>query len=322
MKISYLPQANIDKQKWDHCIDTAANGLIYAYSFYLDAMSKNWDALIVNDYEMVMPLTWNKKYGISYLRQPFFIQQSGIFGNSSFTEDVTKQFIKQALNLFPFAEINLNFANEYNSSGATKCNLILPLDNTIAEIEKHFKNDLIKNIKKANKNNLIYRPSEEIKTAIESYKNTYSERFYIPQKAYEDFFQLCLLLKKKKQLLVRKVNSKDEKLLAIAIFLKDKKRVYNIMSTTFPEGRSLEANHFLLYELIKEFSGQNLILDFEGSEIQSINFFYRKFGAIEQPYPFVRINNLNTLQRFFKNLSDQYKFSKKKIEPGISSEVK
>ncbi|HSQ44739.1 MAG TPA: hypothetical protein VLM16_07060, partial [Ginsengibacter sp.] len=83
MKISYLPQANIDKQKWDRCIDAAPNGLIYAYSFYLDAMSKNWDALILNDYEIVMPLTWNKKYGVYYLYQPFFTKALGIFGNIS-----------------------------------------------------------------------------------------------------------------------------------------------------------------------------------------------------------------------------------------------
>ena len=84
------------------------------------------------------------------------------------------------------------------------------------------------------------------------------------------------------------------------------------MSTTFPDGRKPGANHFMLYEFIKEFSGQNLILDFEGSEIPSINFFYKKFGAIEQPYPFVRINKLKPLHRLLKSLSDQYKSYNKK----------
>ncbi|HWH62966.1 MAG TPA: GNAT family N-acetyltransferase [Ginsengibacter sp.] len=311
MKISYLQYEDINKEKWDHCIDTAPNGLIYAYPFYLDAMSKNWSALVANDYEIVMPLTWNRKFGVSYLRQPAFTQQSGLFGNIPFTENVTEEFLNKALKLFPFAEINLNYANEYKKGTTERCNLILPLNNSFAEIEKSFKNDLKKNIKKANKNSLIYTSSEEIENAIESYRNIYSAKLHTSQKDYENFRKLCFILKEKEQLLVRKVNSKDEQLLAIAIFFKDKKRIYNIMSTTFSEGRSMEANHFLLHELIKEFSGQNLILDFEGSEIPSINFFYRKFGAIEQPYPFVRINNLNRLQRFFKNLSDHYKFSKR-----------
>jgi hypothetical protein len=313
LKITYLPQANIDKQKWDRCIETAGNGLIYAWSFYLDAMSKNWDALIMNDYEAVMPLTWNKKYGIYYLYQPAFTQQSGIFGNLPFTEYVTEIFLKKALEQFPFAEINLNFANEYKSPAAKRCNLILPLNNSLTEIEKCFKNDLKKNIKKANRNNLVYSSSGKIENAIELYKSTYSTRLSTSEKDYENFLQLCFLLKKKGQILVRKVNSGNDQLLAIAIFLKDKKRIYNIMSTTLPEGRNLEANHFLLYELIKEFSGQNLILDFEGSQIPSIRFFYKKFGAIEQPYPFVRINKLKPWQRLIKNLKDHIKFLKKKL---------
>ena len=61
LKIQYLTHYQIDKAKWDDCIGKADNGLIYAYSFYLDQMSKNWDALVLNDYAAVMPLTWNRK---------------------------------------------------------------------------------------------------------------------------------------------------------------------------------------------------------------------------------------------------------------------
>ena len=65
--IKYLRHQEVDKSKWDNCIDKADNGLIYAYSFYLDHMAKQWDALVLNDYEAVMPLTWNKKFGFYYL---------------------------------------------------------------------------------------------------------------------------------------------------------------------------------------------------------------------------------------------------------------
>ena len=82
MAINYLTYQQIDKVKWDACIKEASNGLIYGYSFYLDTMSKNWDALVLNDYEAVMPLTWNKKYGICYLYQPPFTASLGIFGQS------------------------------------------------------------------------------------------------------------------------------------------------------------------------------------------------------------------------------------------------
>ena len=81
MPIRYVTYQQIDKAKWDACIASVDNGSIYAYSFYLDTMAKHWDALILNDYEAVMPLTWNKKYGIAYLYQPFFTASLGIFSS-------------------------------------------------------------------------------------------------------------------------------------------------------------------------------------------------------------------------------------------------
>src|SRR5215210_9046404 len=94
--VSYLPNANIDKAKWDKCIDAASNGLIYAYSFYLDSMAKHWDGLVLNDYEMVMPLTWNKKYGFYYLYQPFLCASLGVFGN-----DLNAGLIESFLHAIP-----------------------------------------------------------------------------------------------------------------------------------------------------------------------------------------------------------------------------
>jgi len=307
LEITYVKHVDIDKKKWDHCINNATNQLIYAYSYFLDAMSETWDALVFNDYKMVMPLTWNKKYGISYLRQPAFSQQLGIFGSSSFDDNLIQTFIDKAVEHFPFIEINLNFANHNKSTTAIRCNLILPLNKSFAETEKDFKTDLVNNVKKAKKNNLVYESSDEIENASAHFKDAYSSRMNITERNYNNFLRLCFLLKDKSQILVRNVNSIEGKLLATGLFLKDKRRIYNLMSTVFPEGRKLEANHFLFYKLIEEFSMQDLILDFEGSEIPGINHFYRNFGSMEQNYFFVKINKLPPIKWLLKSTVDKYK---------------
>src|SRR5436190_18292486 len=109
--IQYLTQKQIDKKKWDACIAGSSNGLIYGYSFYLDALAMQWDALVLNDYEAVMPLTWNRKYGIKYLYQPPLTPQLGIFAVSPVTEKLIDGFIQQANKHFRFAEIFLNYSN-------------------------------------------------------------------------------------------------------------------------------------------------------------------------------------------------------------------
>lgn len=309
MRISYIKHADINKQKWDRSIENAPNGLLYAYSYYLDVMSENWDALVMNDYEAIMPLTWNKKFGIAYLRQPAFTQQLGIFGNCIFDNNITETFVNKALSLFPFAEINLNYSNEYKKATAIKSNFILSLNQSFIEIEKGFRKDFVKNIKN---NHLIFSASEDIEKAIVLFKNNYSERIDTSEKEYENLLQIYKVLKTKKQLLVREVSTNNGTLLASGIFLKDSKRIYYVMSATLKEGRKREANYFLLYHVIKEFSNQNLIFDFEGSEIPSIKLFFKKFGAVEQPYPFVKLNHLPLWKKTIKRIYDYYKDRPKK----------
>src|SRR3984957_7237734 len=81
--IRYLHRNEIDTEKWDRCIINASNGLIYARSFYLDSMAENWSALVEGDFQNVMPLTWNKKFGFTYLYQPYFTKSLGVFGQNS-----------------------------------------------------------------------------------------------------------------------------------------------------------------------------------------------------------------------------------------------
>ena len=308
MRIIRVHHADIDKEKWDRCIDNAANGLIYGYSYYLDIMSPNWDALVVNDYEVVMPLTWNKKLGISYLRQPVFTQQLGIFASSFIDNDVTKAFLKKAMEEFSFAEINLNYGNEYKQAAVMWPNSILLLNKPFIEIEKNFRKDFVKKIKN---NNLVYDIDDDVEKVISLFIKNYSGRIHASPQDYKNVLRLYLLLKNKEQLFIRKVSAPDGELLSIAIFLKDKRRIYYVMSITLPEGRKKESNYFLLYHVIKEFSYQDLVFDFEGSAIPSIQLFFKKFGSIEQSFPAIRINHLPLFIKEAKQIYDYLKFDRK-----------
>ena len=88
-QIHYVKRHELHAAKWDDCISRSVNGLIYAYSFYLDAMAGDWDALVMNDYEAVIPLPWRRKWRISYLYQPFLTAQLGVFGNHLSVQTVT-----------------------------------------------------------------------------------------------------------------------------------------------------------------------------------------------------------------------------------------
>ena len=275
---------------WDACIINSSNGLIYARSWYLDAMSPGWEALVYKDYIVVMPLTVSKKMGISFLSQPAFSQQLGIIGPVDFPDEVVQKFILFASSRFSLVEINLNFKNEF-IAGKEKCNLILDLGQPFENIKSGFRNDLIT---KAERAKLIVEETIDYKEAIHLFRKSYGNRVsHVKKKHFDQLSKICEHLKKTSNLIVKRVVTREGDLLANALFFRDEKRIYYIMSATLPEGRKLNANAFLLHEMIKEYSGSKYIFDFEGSSIPSINFFFRKFNPVEQNYPIVRINNLH-----------------------------
>ncbi len=156
--LRYLPRAVINIESWDRCISHAPNGLIYAYSFYLDNMARHWDGLVWGDYECVMPITWNKKLGISYLYQPPFTASLGIFGNK-ITDSLIMEFIRSIPSRYKLVEIDMNFGNKLslpNQDIHLRENYILDLNNPYEKIYAGYRDNIKRNCKKAQQLNCRY----------------------------------------------------------------------------------------------------------------------------------------------------------------------
>jgi hypothetical protein len=302
--IKYVSYQDIDKQKWDDCIAGSINSLIYAQSFFLDGMSAQWDALVLNDYEAVMPLCWKQKWGIKYLYQPAFIQQGGIYFRKPLPQDIPFQFYKELNKQFRFAEMALNFANPavtlpgFNFS--KRNNYILDLKPSYDIISLAYSKNAGKELRRLKKFNLKYVSSGDTSEAIEMYGQLYAHGMSYSKTDYDHFKKLCTSLVIEKNVFVRQVRDEANVLLALVLLLKDESRLYNIISCILPEGKKYSANYFLYDELVKEFSGQALLLDFEGSDVEGIKYFYEKFTQQNQSYLFMKYNRLPWLLKLFK----------------------
>lgn len=307
VKIQFLRNEQIDKGKWDACIRLSLNSMMYAQSGYLDAMADHWDALIYGDYEAVMPLTWRKKFGIRYLYQPAYTQQLGIFSPHPLQEDLLQLFIQTARKQFRFCEIFLNYENQIKHANNLSCTLMnrtnftLKLDRPHEEIQHEYKDSLVQDINKAVKNGLMYLHDVEFRRIIDENKDFLSGKSTaIHKKDFNRFYILCDRLKANGMCFSRGVKGNGGELLAKVILLKDHARIYNIMSVTTAKGRELRANHFLYDSILKEFECSGWIFDFEGSDLPGVNMFYKSFGGINQPYYFLKYNDLPGWLRIFK----------------------
>lgn len=298
--IQYLSNKEINKQLWDECIDSAGNGLIYAYSFYLDALADNWDALVLNNYEAVMPLPWKKKYGVHYLYQPFLTAQLGLFGNK-ITAQLLESFLKKISSRFRLWEFSLNHQNLFSIGGFNmyeRMNYVLDLKPSYENLYSNFRNNIKRNIKKSiqygcyAKNGVAL--NDIMVLAQEQSKNSAGKEF-------EKFRNLYEMLKGKNAAKTYGVYSAKNELLTSCVFTFSHNRAYYILVGNHPNGRTLGASHALIDTFIKDHAGQNLLLDFEGSDIRNLAFFYSSFGAREEKYPAIKLNKLPWYIKWMKD---------------------
>jgi len=294
----YLQHHDIDKSKWDECIRSASNGLIYAYSFYLDHMSKHWDALVLDDYAAVMPLTWNKKFGIYYLYQPPFVASAGVFGNG-IDDAVVQQFIAAIPAKFRLIDINLNAGNDL-PNGDLRQNFILSLRNAYETISANYRQNVKRNIKKAIDAGCVARKDVDVKNIIDIAKSQLQTVVKISEWEWQQFEKLFHFLSSKGQTTTYGIVGSGGELLASAVFFFSNKRAYYILVGNHPNGKTLGASHYLIDRFIADQAGQDLVLDFEGSDIHSLAYFYSSFGAKQEIYPVLKINRLPFYLRWLK----------------------
>ena len=301
-QIKYLQHKEIDKAKWDACITIAHNGLIYGYSFYLDCMAMHWDALVLGDYEAIMPLTWNKKYGFYYLYQPAFTASLGVFGKN-LNKGMIDDFVSMIPTKFKLVEISLNSGNIIGDSkpfSLLRSNYILHLNRSYEEISKAYRDNHNRNIKKAFQLGCSISKEVSVDEIIQLNKEQLQHIDGTKPEDYPNFKKLYESLKNREQAKTYAILDPKKKVLASAVFFFSHNRAYYIMVGNHPDGKTIGASHALIDAFIKDHSGQDLILDFEGSDIRNLAFFYSGFGATEEIYPALKINRLPFYVKWMK----------------------
>lgn len=292
----------IDRVKWDLCLGRAPNGRVYAASWYLDITCSKWDALIWGDYEYVMPLPVRRKFGFSYVYTPYFTQRLGIF---PVAPPEIQHFFATGLESF---FCNVRYASDLSVSKTAfsrfqyreRPNRILALDSIYSELCGRFSENTTRNIRKAVK--------AGIKVSVEYNPDRFAELYvkYNP-------FKLILPAEKIFMALLRHTladgsgtvylaGSHQGDLLAGAFFLTYKGRSYYLGAFSSPEGLRQSAAFAIVDVFCRLHAGSGTILDFEGSELEGVDRFYRGFGAIREHYCVLEYNRLPPILLRIKEL--------------------
>ena len=295
-KIKYYRHKDIDIVKWDNAIDGSYNGMVYAYSFFLNAMAgKRWDALILGDYEAVFPLVWGRKYGLKYLYQPFFCQQLGLFYKTRISENVMHDFIQHIPRKYFYWDFHLNYQNNFFSPHITFVNrtsFTIDLNQDYLSIYDKFNSDAKKNLAKSAISGYTVTNNDGPELAAECFFNAYGlwyTNLPVLKKQILNCANSAIELQKG---FTRSVYGKDGQLWCSGFFFIAKDRIHYAMAAPTEEGKKHGATHILIDEVLKEFSNRLMTFDFEGSDLQSVAYFYAKFGSVKQHYLEIKRNRL------------------------------
>lgn len=283
--IAYLLNNAIDKQKYDNCIENAIQSKIFAFSWYLDCVSHNWDLLVLNDYEAVMPLPKKKKYGINYVFQPFWIQHLGIFSQKTLTEETEASFLKHLPKSIKLIDFNINFETK---STSPRTNYILPLSDDYKTLLKCFSKGRKSNVTQAKRQGIAVEESQDYLSIIEVFKQNRGLNTNLSNHAYTQLERLLKISKSLNKLKIISAYSDKNILIGGAFFVISNNQIIYLFSAINKEGRDKQAMSLILNSVIKTYANSNYSLDFEGSMLPGVAHFFKSFGAKAETYFYLK----------------------------------
>lgn len=289
LPIIYLKNDEIDVVKWDLCIAKAANALPYAYSWYLDIVAPSWDALIYGDYEVVMPLANKTRFWQSYIFQPAWSQQLGVFSLHPLSQLLVNEFLAAIPAKFRWINMYLNEKNQFaiaNFEVKKRFNYVLSLKKKYEQLYAQYNQNTKRNLKKAKKNEQLYIQKQVSPETI-SYFFRQHIGTKIPQlktMQYEQIVKIMYACMYRKIGWSIGVYDQYNELCAVGFFIESHGRIINILPATNEEGRKTRAMFLIVDEIVKSHADKHILFDFEGSMVESIARFYQGFGAKAVPY--------------------------------------
>ncbi|MBW6490904.1 MAG: GNAT family N-acetyltransferase [Lentimicrobium sp.] len=311
MEIRYLEHSQIDMAAWDNCISKAVNGNLSAWSWFLNMMSSDWDALVEGEYETVFPMPFRKKAGIYYLYQPFFSQQLGIFSINPLTPEKIGQFLDAIPSKFSYANINLN---SFNKPDPDKYKIINNLNHELDLIEsyeiirKSYKDNTRRNIVRANKEGVSISTNVKPEDIINLFKSNRGKDFsHLGEYDYRRLTRMIYHSLGMGKAICYGAFTSDNSFCAGAILLFSHRKVVFLFSGVNETARKNGAMSLLIDRFIQDLAGNHLTLDFEGSNDANLARFYSSFGASVLHYPTVIINRLLWPVKFLPSLRGKFR---------------
>ncbi|MBK7173024.1 MAG: hypothetical protein IPH84_07280 [Bacteroidales bacterium] len=299
--IHFLSHDQVNSEKWDECIQHAINGNLYGYSWFLDLVCPEWCALVEDDYVRVMPLPAWKKFGITYLLQPYFTQQLGLYSQQALNQEVLDKFIRSIPRRFLYMDFNLNkfnTINQFSLDCSLQVNYELDLIHPYEKLKSQYSENLSRNLKKAEKHDLTLVRSLKPEVIIDLFRlNKGSSIKALKEDQYQLLSRLIYAMISRGICQVWGAIDENNQVVAGIIWAYSHQKAVFLFSALSDLGKEKGVMPWMIDTFIHEKAGNSITLDFEGSNDENLARFYASFGSEKTFYPRLKMNNLPVILR-------------------------
>lgn len=300
--ITFYLHQEINKEKWNAAIARSAYPTLFADYDFLTFASPDWNALIEDDYGVVMPLPTRSKMGIRYLFTPYAFSKLGIFAPCPIPEPRTEAFINAIPSDYKQIDLCLNPTNAFGlerEGVTTRVLHQLDLSKDYETLWHGFSENTRRNIKASEKCDLHLTDEVTVADIVRLFRQNKGNELQVSARPADyDFFEKAAEYARANgwlQLLgVRNVNGE---LLAGGCFLQDKtcyRFWFSGRDFAYAKERPL---FFLMNEFVKQHQNEEKWLDFEGSTDENVARFYHGFGGEKVCYPMLTMSRSPLLRK-------------------------
>jgi hypothetical protein len=302
--IEYKNHNQIDRKRWDACIEESVNRLPYALSWWLDAVCPDWEALVQGDYRAVMPLTRGRKFGFDYLYQPYFTQQLGVFFGETGDAGMVKQFLDAIPDKYRYIQVQFNMHNiigQSDFSVTPRKNYLIDLTPSALFLAGNYHRNCRRNIQKAIHKGLKVKPGPGPALFIRFIRQNLDMQLSGTRKSfYPALYRIITASIQNSSGEILGIYNRSGKLVAAGWFITTLGRCLFQVCASTRGGKEKQAMFLLVDHMIRKMAGSGLVFDFAGSNSSGIAYFNAGFGAKETFYPALHRNKLPWLLRFLK----------------------
>lgn len=297
MKLIFLQRDQIDDQQWDQMVESNPTVSASNFTWFLDTISENWGAYKAENADIYFPLPFLKAVKNKMLYQPIFSRVLSIICEKDVN---TKAFIDELRSQIPLDFKHYLFHADFKMNKDSKERVYQKIESI--ESYKSLQTAYSKNCKRQIKK----YPIDEVDLLINS-NSTDSLGLMkkelgakIPELKDEQFRILDKLIQRSRKRNLGHIFNlfKNHEIKATGFFILKGENLIFLKGAAKEKDMKQGAMYTLMNTTFQHFDGQINSIDFDGSNIESVAEFYKKFGA--KNYTYYQNSNSNKIPLQYK----------------------